>query len=316
MIPGKASLIDSGFLSKQAEPPLMKTDNAMAMMGILTSLWDNEPYTSTRKCTNPTEIVGRRFTVSLMMQDVAFKRMLEDNHKLCRGSGFLARCLITRPISTIGRRLYIEPNEHMAAMEKFHSRIKELMNTPLQQNEQGELCPYCLTFSNEAKDTWIKFFNSIEESLSNHGKYELIKDFGSKAAENVARLAGLFHVFEHGPSGIIDKINIQRGCSLIKWYLDETLRVFSLLDRPEEEDNAIKLLEWMKDKHRDDAITMREIQRLGPNRIRERHEAIRAVTFLIENGHLLSDHENISRAKLRVNPKCLKKRHKGDEPGN
>jgi len=227
----------------------MQPEKAMSMLGMLNGLWDNGRHSNTRKVSTSTEIEGCRFTANLMMQDVIFKALMGGGKGLARGSGNLARFLVSRPESTIGRRFYREPPATMPAMEAFNRRIRALLETPLSLDERNALQPNELLLSPEAKAEWIEYHNGIEEELGALREYEAIKDFGAKAAENAARLAALFHVFELGPAGTISGDVMTRACSTMLWYINEARRVFALIERPREELDAQKLLEWAIHKH-------------------------------------------------------------------
>ena len=51
-----------------------------------------------------------------------------------------------------------------------------------------------------------------------------IKDFASKAAENAARLAALFHLFS-GKIGDISTEDMEQAITLTHWYLCEARRL-------------------------------------------------------------------------------------------
>ena len=63
----------------------------------------------------------------------------------------------------------------------------------------------------------------------------------SKAADNVARLAALFHVFEHGASGLISSDHIERAGSIIEYHLLEAKRFLGDVAAPVNVSNATKL---------------------------------------------------------------------------
>ena len=54
-----------------------------------------------------------------------------------------------------------------------------------------------LTMGPHAKKIWVQFYNSLETGLKpGLGQWIDVKDIASKASENAARLAALFHLFE------------------------------------------------------------------------------------------------------------------------
>ncbi|ASN99431.1 DUF3987 domain-containing protein [Escherichia coli] len=53
----------------------------------------------------------------------------------------------------------------------------------------------CLRFSAEAERHWIEFYNQVESEMRMIGLLYDFKDYASKMAENMARLAALLHYF-------------------------------------------------------------------------------------------------------------------------
>ena len=51
-----------------------------------------------------------------------------------------------------------------------------------------------------AKAAWISYHDAIESQLASGGELYDVRDVASKSADNAARLAALFQIFEHGPS--------------------------------------------------------------------------------------------------------------------
>lgn len=83
-----------------------------------------------------------------------------------------------------------------------------------------------LSFSNSAKKIWVQFFDHVETRLKPQDIWSDIKDFASKAAENVARLAALFHTF-NGRDGETLPDKVEQAIAIIRWHLEETKRLLS-----------------------------------------------------------------------------------------
>jgi putative DNA primase/helicase len=123
-------------------------------------------------------------------------------------------------------------------------------------------------FSNEAKEQWVLAHNEIESKLK--GELFPIRDVASKAADNIARLACLFHKFS-GESGPISTEHLEAACRIGIWHLDQSRRFLSKLERSPQDVNADRLFEWMRSecaKSETGSITQRHAQQSGP--IRER----------------------------------------------
>ena len=151
-----------------------------------------------------------RLTFGLMIQPEALRGVLERAGALLqragtlpRGTGFIARFLIAWPGSTQDTRAYRPAPEAMPQVALFGARIRELLAQPLATDAHGRLTPAVLDLSPRARTEWIRFHDEIERELGARGALRSVRDVAAKAAENVARLAALFHVLEHGASGTL-----------------------------------------------------------------------------------------------------------------
>lgn len=60
----------------------------------------------------------------------------------------------------------------------------------------------------------------------------MVREVAAKAAENVSRLAALFHVLEHGPAGTIGADHLLGAEAIFRWHLHEARRLLAELDTP------------------------------------------------------------------------------------
>jgi len=51
-----------------------------------------------------------------------------------------------------------------------------------------------------------------------------VRNVASKAVDNAARLAALFHLYEHGDAGEISAKHIQAAAQIVAWHLYEACR--------------------------------------------------------------------------------------------
>ena len=251
----------------------MGKDSALRNLALLNSLWDAAPLHIDRRASESFTLRGRRLTLALMIQEEALREFFERTGTLARGSGFMARFLVAWPESTQGRRLFTEPPDRWPALSAFQRRLRELLDLPLPLDERGELSPPVLDLDPESKAAWVAFHDAIETSLGEGGELANIRDAASKAADNAARLACLFHTFEHGPAGSIGPDAFEPAARLVAWHLSEARRFFNEVALPLELADATRLDRWLLDhaaRLGTDRIPTREAQRLGPIRDRER----------------------------------------------
>lgn len=299
-------------------------EGATGLLALLNILWDGREFLPTRKQAAVAELRGRRFSTFLQMQPHLLSRLLEKD---ARSLGFLARFLISHPPSTMGTRLYQEPPEHWSALDAFDARITDLLEHDLPIDRSGSdrgllmrLDPPVMRLAPAAKAAWIEFHDAIERELRPFGEFAETADIASKTAENAARIAGVFQVFDRGGAAReIEPRWMQAGIALAGWHLIEARRILNDLDAPMPIQDARLLRDWLTGRALDAAngdgepimdhttgiIETREVSRLGPNRLRDVARRDAAIEHLVDarvvrrinhgkrrliqlNGHLLA----------------------------
>jgi putative DNA primase/helicase len=226
---------------------------------------------------------------------------------LPRGTGFIARFLIAWPVSTQGTRAYRPAPAAMPAVEHFGLRITELLDTPLSTDAQGGLMPTVLDLSPAARAEWVRLHDRIEEALGAGGAYQAVRDVAAKAAENVARLAALFHVLEHGPVGVIGVEHVLGAEQVVCWHLHEARRLLAELDTPPALAAAIRLDNWLRNEARttgDARIATTRIYQYGPACLRDSRDLKAALATLNERGRARLETQG-RRRYVVVNPALL-----------
>ncbi len=293
----------------------MGEDSSTGFQGVLNRLWDGSPYKETRKSVEAAEIIGRRFTLSIMVQWMLLEQLVVRG---ARGIGLLARCLIAAPESTMGKRLYSAPPDGMPKLARFHARLRELLDIPLPLNDKGQLEPPVMPLDAQAQKLWIRHHDQIERDLGEFGEYAAVRDFGSKSAENAARIACLFQIFSDGPGGRVGADAMQRGITLAQWYLESARGLFFDVSKPQEVRDAEQLSTWLMtvapaltDKGgrlmmQDGIVPTRVILNRGPNSVRDKGRRDAALMVLAdpEVGHVRS-HKEGRKLLIEVNPLLL-----------
>ncbi|MCB1658915.1 MAG: DUF3987 domain-containing protein, partial [Pseudomonadales bacterium] len=156
----------------------MSKDNATRNMASLNKLWDGGDIITNRMDESKNMLLtGRRLTLCLATQASTVKAFFDNSKGLVRGIGFGARFLIAWPKSTQGTRLYKAPPLYWPNRYAFSNRIIELINTPLDIDENtGAIRPHTLRLSKTAHTAWEKFYNDTEQELRIGGELEDIKD--------------------------------------------------------------------------------------------------------------------------------------------
>jgi putative DNA primase/helicase len=282
----------------------MGYETIMRNLALLNVLWDGGEIAIDRRSKPSFRLRDRRLTFGLMVQPEALRGFLERAGTLPRGSGFIARFLIAWPASTQGTRSYRVAPESMPAVERFGQRIRELLDTPLCTHADGGLQPIELALSPPAHSAWVQAHDRIERALASGGDFADIRDVAAKAAENVARLAALFHVLAHGPGGVVNAETIHAAATIIGWHLHEARRLLSDLDTPADLSAAIRLDAWLiaearrSSNHR---IPTSRVYQFGPGCVRDAKAMKAALATLAERGRARIE-ENEKRRFVAVNP--------------
>lgn len=222
----------------------MGSESVMRNLATLNQLWDGATLTIDRRTSDSFSVKGARLTVALQVQEATIRSFMEKTGTLARGTGFLARFLMAWPQSTQGFRPYVEAPSHWPHWSAFNARVTEILKEPIPLDDAGCLCPLMLTLSPDAKAAWIAFHDAIEAELRTGGELSDVRDVASKSADNVARLAALFHVFS-GTTGPIGAETISSAGSIVAWHLSESKRFFAEVSAPNDLADAAKLNAWL-----------------------------------------------------------------------
>jgi putative DNA primase/helicase len=285
----------------------MGYETILRNLALINVLWDGGEIAVDRRSKPSFRLRDRRLTFGVMVQPEALRGFIERAGALPRGSGFIARFLIAWPDSTQGQRPYRPAPEVLPAVDAFNARVRALLDTPLAMDAQGGLSPTMLDLSHAARAAWVQAHDRIERQLGGGGDYAAIRDVAAKAAENIARLAALLHVLDHGADGAIDAGCIERAVRIVDWHLREASRLLADLDAPPELAAAIRFDAWLRSEAArtgDPRIASGRIYQYGPGCVRDSNSLRAALALLEERGRARAEQEGRHRVVV-VNPALL-----------
>lgn len=233
------------------------------------SIWSDDSISIERKTTNSFEVSGARLTLSLMVQKSSFDKYMERRGEVSRGSGIWARYLVCHPESTQGDRFLDNTTVSWEHVDVFSSRLEELLeiNTELLDNPKRQRT--VVELSPEASERWLDIYNAIEFENKPDGRFEGMGDYASKLAENIIRVAALFHVFE-GFEGDISERTLNYALDLCVWSSGEFRRLFV---PPAQIELDMRVLDsWLFDEIDAGRSSVRknDILKYGPNQLRKK----------------------------------------------
>jgi putative DNA primase/helicase len=299
----------AGVMSSEAGTVLgghaMSRESRMRNLALLNCVWDGGSLPISRRASESFTVRGARLTMGLQAQPAAITAFVNEAGGLARGMGFIARFMCAWPTSTQGTRIYRDPPAAWPALSAYTDGLIALLDTRPNIDTDGVLHPPVLDLSREGKTLWRKFHDDVERELAEAGELAEVRDVASKAADNVARLACLFHVYGQGAAGEIGPATVEAAGCIVSWHLLEARRFFRGLATPPDVARAVKLDRWLLSRCADqgtDRIATREVQQFGPVRNRKALDA--AIAELMEAGRIRLDESG--RAKdLMVNPSLL-----------
>jgi len=262
----------------------MGKDSAMRNLATLNQLWDGTDMPTERRSSESYTVRGARLTMSLMVQEATLQAFFKQDGGLARGTGFLARFLVAWPESTQGFRPFTEAPENWPHLAAFNRRIAEILNLPPPIDDGGALHPAMLPLAPDAKEAWVAFHDAIESRLGSGGELFDIRDVASKAADNAARLAALFQVFNYG-SGAVGLDAFESASRVSAWHLNEARRFFGGLALPQELADAARLDSWMIEychREKTNIVPGSYIQQYGPSGLRAKATVEAALSELVD----------------------------------
>lgn len=238
-----------------------------------------------RRTSESFTVQGARLTMGLQVQETTLRSFFERSGGLARGTGFLARFLVAWPESTQGFRPFTDPPENWPALETFDQRITAILNQPAPIGNDGTLIPSLLQLPPDTKTAWVNFHDAIESQLKSGGELYDVRDVASKTADNAARLAALFQVFD-GVGGEVGLDAFEGAARIATWHLHESRRFFGELALPPELADATRLDRWLVEycrRERTYIVPRREVQRnVTPINLRQKVALDEALHELVE----------------------------------
>jgi putative DNA primase/helicase len=280
----------------------MGKDSIMRNLALLNTLWDGGEFSSERRSTESYTVRGARFTMGLQVQEATLREFFSKSGTLARGTGFLARFLISWPKSNMGKRLFTEAPSAWPHLEAFNRRLSVILNAAPPLNN-GVLTPHLIGLSDAAKQSWIQYHDMVEIELKTSGDYFDIKDVAAKSADNAARLAGLFERFAKSDGGSISQDSFQRAAKVAAWHLEEAKRFFGEIGLSQAVLDAVRLESWLIDIKHKEELSKRYTQRYGP--FRDKKQLDLALDELESLGRIKLVQEG-KRKLIKVNPMVLK----------
>lgn len=192
----------------------------------LVKLLDGSPLRSARVSTGRVALIGQRLSMLLMEQPEIFE---ETKRLLGAGRGGVG--LINRFFVALTNDFRAGNSPHSVGLSAdvayaYEMRVRTLLDALVDHVEQGVHERPTLKLSSEASHHLILLDHEARRHCTPDSPWFFISEYILRHAERVLRLAGVFHVFEHGAEGEISLETIRRAESFGDWYVESFARIF------------------------------------------------------------------------------------------
>jgi len=291
----------------------LNNDNALKTLARWCKLWDGSPFDRVRAGDGSGILYGRRMAMHQLAQPDVMTVLLSDS--MANGQGFLARCLVVWPQSTIGTRQIAayEWAGDRPDVKRLFAVLKGLIETPPRcKDDHGqELDPIALKLDADASALAVAAGNEFEGLMAPGRPLSEIADRASKAMDNALRIAAVLAVMDSGmATRTIQRGHLERSLVLMQWYLGEALRIRGAVAIPQEVADAESLLAWLKERGLRNFRSVQVLQR-GPAQLRNKARLMAAIKELETSGYLRPNEPGTevdgvkARLSWEVNPDVL-----------
>ncbi|MEZ4601432.1 MAG: DUF3987 domain-containing protein [Syntrophotaleaceae bacterium] len=186
-------------------------------------------------------------TFGLAVQPEILAELASGGKRRFRGNGTLARFLFAVPRSNIGSR-DVRAVHHISAdvVRRYRDGLFDLLEIPPNMSEGREI-PRRLTLTPQALDSWHAFAEMIERRQGENGDLEPIQDWSGKLPGAALRIAGGFHLVEHGskPPAQIEAETVERALDLCALLIEHARAAFGMMESESATADAKAILRWI-----------------------------------------------------------------------
>jgi len=246
----------------------------------------------------------------LSVQPEVVSDLAQGNKARFRGNGLLARFLYCIPRSNVGsrdvtRRIPIPESVKIA----YEGGIMGLLGIDPVYDEQGREQPRILTLAPDALQAWEQFSQYIENRQGPAGDLHNIRDWAGKLPGAALRIAGLFHVVEHGTTtAVIGRSAVEQALDLCDLLIPHAFAAFDLMGDDQASGDAKVVLKWILAKKQ---TSFRQNDAFRENRRFRNVERLEKALRVLITRHIISEPLRLDTGGrpsivYNVNPEILK----------
>jgi hypothetical protein len=259
---------------------------------LLNALWNGSSIEIDRANMASFTIEDARLSCMFMVQPKLFEVYMAKQGEQARASGFFARTLFCEPFSTIGSRTsdkeeWLINNSNPAALDSFHKQVEERLQKSVLRRMTGQPREI-IRFSSEASARWSAELNRVESLCAPSGPLENFRDYASKHAEHVARIAGVLEGFTTGNEFVSDN-TMYAAIEIAHWYFDSFIYLMNKNCIPDEFKLADLLDNWLSQRIHNYPrfiLPKNHLLKFGPNCVRSKSSLEKALSVLFQRGRV------------------------------
>lgn len=243
-------------------------------------------------------------TIGLFVQP----HVVQDVPKSFQERGLMPRFLYSFPRSLVGRRKITPQVIEEDVRNQYFLNVKKLLSMEAMEVVQ-------LTLHDNAKQAEEALRGQIEKMFLEGGELEEMKEWGSKLAGQIIRVAGLLHVAEHVQTLSMDVPNIEgipkqihvetviRAQQLASYFIEHAKAAYGCMGADKGTQDAKYLLEVIK-RQEEPVIEYRKIQDLTRRRFAKAIDLKKTLLELEERGFIHQKKDG-RKGVVEVNPYLL-----------
>jgi hypothetical protein len=203
------------------------------------------------------EVDRPALTLILTPQPVILAALRE--HPEFQHRGLIGRIIFAVPPSLVGTRLYENYVPDPKSKSAYAAAIRSILDL---SRPDDPMLILCIQVEGEALEVWRGFHDRLELEQAPFARLEGIREWASKHAGRVARIAALFHLVEypgHDPRGILMHADtMRRAVRVGEALVEHALAAHALMGADPAAEAAQYVLAWIR-KHGKGAFSKKEI---------------------------------------------------------
>ncbi|MFG3300993.1 YfjI family protein [Micromonospora chersina] len=238
-----------------------------------------------RRGREPERVDAPALTLVASIQPYALRELVERPD--FGGRGVLARILWALPVDNTGHRDVEPPDMPERDREAYRHLVYDLALSMADRET-----PALVELSEAARKVHLEYHRTVEHRLRRGGELgaDLVREWGSKLAGAVARIAGCLHAATAPLSDPISEATMRAAVELGDYYQAHAVAALAPGGDDKETANARLLLGWLVDKELT-RFKLRDLQRTGPKTLRKAADARPVLDDLADKGWI-REHQN------------------------